>query len=587
MKRHKEVIWNIKDVLITKILEEEGNVSDSKTFSLIEHIKDLQLMACTLLKHIHRISDDELALHLIRTILLHNRANEVTVDQIEQLTKYMSDIQLYASIGRAITMTDYIYETWTKVMEICRVAPERLLYSLIERNQYELCYQWIQTVSLQEAVIKSQFIDLFTSKITDNPDNTDEYFIKVCKVLLKIMVMQMDSNLLLKLRNRRLLQYLVDFLIENSKNANHIYKNYKVSLIIFEVIDAKEANTLWHLIDVPLLIIEQYILNSKFESLMRILRAIRPHIKNNECQFCTTIEKVSSPSESSGSTSQRKNSNDETASEHSLHFNYYNHATSIQCVDQILRMYAAKALDFRIGSGIVDASVIPESVTPNSAISMDSLCETFVMPREAPDKAHWIKDNEATHCMCCKKSVFTMLTRRHHCRRCGRVICHTCSTKRITIPKLYENILVRVCNDCARQTEEAQKLNPDNVASTSTEKPPPPVQSPLILEENEQRISTRDGWIYRFTGNLKHDNLLREEFSFEYAPSASLCLNLISMHTPGQDSCEFLLSYCKKFEALLKPLKPGQSNPEVDYAFVTRILYCLSFAAKVRLHSKL
>lgn len=76
--------------------------------------------------------------------------------------------------------------------------------------------------------------------------------------------------------------------------------------------------------------------------------------------------------------------------------------------------------------------------------------------------------------------------------------------------------------------------------------------------------------------------MLREEFSFEYAPSASLCLNLISMHTPGQECCDFLLSYCRKFEALLKPLEPGQSNPEVDYTFVTRILYCLSFAAKVR-----
>lgn len=195
LKRHKQVIWNIKDVLITKILEEEADLSDVKTFSLIEHIKDLPLMSSTLLKHINRISDDELALHLIRTILLHNRVNEVPMDQFEQLTKYMSDIQLYASIGRAITMTDYIYETWTKVMEICRVAPERLLYSLIERNQYELCYQWIQTVSFQEAVIKSKFIDLFMTKITDNRDNNDEHFIKVCKVILKkIMLSQVDAN---------------------------------------------------------------------------------------------------------------------------------------------------------------------------------------------------------------------------------------------------------------------------------------------------------------------------------------------------------------------------------------------------------
>lgn len=575
-------------MLITKILEEEADVSDTKTFSLIEHIKDLPLMSTTLLKHINRISDDELALHLIRTILLHNRVNEVPMEQIDQLIKYMSDIELYASIGRAITMTDYIYETWTKVMEICRVAPERLLYSLIERNQYELCYQWIQTVSLQEAVIKSKFIDLFMDKITDNQDNNDEHFIKVCKVILKkIMVSQVDANLLLKLRNRKLLEYLVDFLIKTSKDDNIIYKNHKITLIIFDIVDVREANTLWELIDMPLLIIEQYILNSKFETLIRILHAIRPHIKNNECPICGTGAKGPSRLESSESDQEHKHSPDNTDSDFLSHFNYSNHATSVQCVDKILRTYAAKSLDFRIGSGSVDSNAIPESATPKSAVSMDSLCETFVMPREAPDRAHWIKDIEATHCMCCKKSVFTMLTRRHHCRRCGRVVCHSCSTKRLTIPKLYENILVRVCDDCARQTEESQTANAENIVTVSIEQPPqPPLQSSLLLEENLQRLSTRDGWMYRFTGNLKHDHMLREEFSFEYAPSASLCLNLISMHTPGQDCCDFLLSYCKKFEALLKPLKPGQSNPEVDYAFVTRILYCLSFAAKVRLNLK-
>lgn len=590
LKRHKQAIWNIKDVLITKILEaeEEENGLDSKTYSLIEHIKDLKLMARTLLKHINRISDDELARHLIQTILLHNRVNEVPADQIEQLKNYMCDIVLYASIGRAITMTDYIYEAWTKVVEISRVAPERLLYSLIERNQYELCYQWIQTVSLQETVKKSRFIDLFMTKITDNHDNNDEYFIKVAEILLKkIMAIHMDSNILLKLRNRKLLQYLIDYLIENSKDGNeYVYKNYKITLIIFDTIDAKEANTLWHLIDVPLLIIEQYILNSKFETLAKIIKAIRPHIKSNECQFCGTSTKVSLTQESSENTQQHNHSTDDCDLECSSPFNYRNHATSVQCVDKILQTYAAKSLDFRIGSGTDDLNIAPESTVASSAVSMESLCGTFQMPREAPDKAHWIKDHEATHCMCCKKSIFTMLTRRHHCRRCGRVVCHSCSTKRLTIPKLYENILVRVCNDCADQTEEAQRANTEIITSASTAQLPPPplsVEASVILEENEQRISTRDGWVYRFTGHLKHDHLLREEFSFEYAPSAALCINLISLHTPGQDCCEFLLNYCKKFEALLKPLKPGQSNPEVDYAFVTRILYCLSFAAKVML----
>lgn len=555
LRHYNQTIQRIKDNLITKILDEDDENGETKDYSLIEKIEDLQLMSCTLLKHINRISDDELALHLIRTISLHSRMNEVPINQLDQLKKYLSDITLYANIGRAITMTDFTYDAWTKIMEISRVAPERLLHSLIERSQYELCYEWIKTVSLEEIQIRHQFIDLLMSKITDNRDSHNKHFIKVCKVLLKNMVSHMDSKLLLKLRNRKLLQYIVDFLIEKTEQNNQMYNNYKITLRIFDIIDAREVNSLWELVEVPLLVIEQYILNSKFETLSRILNEIQPLIKENECQICS-----SSPIETNL---------DRTV------INYKDHATSIQCIDRILRTYAAKALDFRIGSG----SVTSDEPLPSRTISLDSLCGSFSIPREAPDKLHWIKDNEATHCMCCKRSVFTMLTRRHHCRRCGRVVCHTCSTKRLTIPKLYENILVRVCDDCFRQTNEAQSTSAEHAISIVTQ---PASPTSTIINTIERPVSSKGEWIYRFTGNLKHDNLLREEFSFEYAPSASLCLGLISMHTPGQNCCDFLLSYCKKFEALLKPLKPGHSNPEVDYAFVTRILYCLSFAAKVK-----
>lgn len=568
------MVRSIKDVLITKILEGEHE-DDLATLSLIENIKDLQLMSSTLLKYINRISDEELASHLIRNILLSNRVNEVPIEEIEQLKKYLSDITLYAHIGRATTMTDLLpYDAWTKVMDISRVAPDRLLKSLIERNQFELCYHWIQTVSLQEIEIKSQFIDLFMSKIEENRNNDEESFINVCKVILKIIVQQMDFSFLLKLRNRTLLQYLLDFLIENSTSENHIYNNYKITLSIFDIISFKDADTLWDLAETPLLIIEQYILNSKFETLSRILQTIRPLVKGNECTICANLPKWDASFIGDLSLS------------HSFFVDYKDHATSIECIDQILRTYAAKALDFRIGSGKMISEMGQKSL--NKANSMDSLCKTFIMPRETPDKSNWIKDDETTHCMCCKRSVFTMLTRRHHCRRCGRVVCHSCSTKRLLIPKLYENVMVRVCDDCHKQTNEAQTSKTENIPSPTVEKSPPPPSMPLlsssiaaILETNEQPIGTRIGWMYRFTGDLKHDSLLREEFSFEYPPSASLCLNLISMHTPGQNCCNFLLSYCKKFEALLKPLKPGQSNPEVDYAFVTRILYCLSFAAKV------
>ncbi|KAJ3041367.1 hypothetical protein HDV00_009508 [Rhizophlyctis rosea] len=39
----------------------------------------------------------------------------------------------------------------------------------------------------------------------------------------------------------------------------------------------------------------------------------------------------------------------------------------------------------------------------------------------------WIPDNEATTCMICGTTKFSLVTRKHHCRHCGRVICWKCS----------------------------------------------------------------------------------------------------------------------------------------------------------------
>lgn len=579
--RHGKTVEHIQDILIAKILDEKNedeneSEEDPETFTLIEHIKDIHVMSSTLLKHISQISDDELASHLIRTVLLHSRCQDLSIDEIEQLRKYLSDITLYANIGKATAMTDLLpYDTWTKVMEISRVAPERLLHSLIERNQYELCFNWIQTVSLQTTAIKAQFIDLFMSKIQDNRDTNDEYFLEVCKVLLKIIAAQTDSNLLLKLKNRKLLEYLVGFLTENSRDENPIYNNYKITLSIFDVIDPEEVDTLWDLVEMPLLIVEQYVINSKFDTLSKILQAIRPQIKNNECSICSNSMKSDNPDDNAEQSDEMKL---EHSFSRSFHVNY-NHAMAIQCIDHILRTYAGKALDFHIGS----ASVVSGTLTPNRSVSMESIGGSFIMPREAPDKSKWVKDIEAKHCMCCKRSVFTMLNRKHHCRRCGRVVCHSCSHKRLLIPKLYDNVMVRVCDDCSKQTNEIQNTMPESVTSQTTQASTSSSSIAELLENSQQPIASRSGWIYRFNGNPKHDSLLREEFSFEYAPSASLCLTLISMHTPGQSCSDFLLSHCRRFEALLKPLKPGFANPEVDYAFVTRILYCLSFAAKVNI----
>jgi len=74
--------------------------------------------------------------------------------------------------------------------------------------------------------------------------------------------------------------------------------------------------------------------------------------------------------------------------------------------------------------------------------------------------SQWERDEVATNCKVCKRR-FTFLLRRHHCRRCGRIHCNSCSSLRvvldpsavITDPSSHEEppqvpSLQRVCQTC-------------------------------------------------------------------------------------------------------------------------------------------
>ncbi|SMR41296.1 unnamed protein product [Zymoseptoria tritici ST99CH_1E4] len=82
-------------------------------------------------------------------------------------------------------------------------------------------------------------------------------------------------------------------------------------------------------------------------------------------------------------------------------------------------------------------------------------------------RPEWQPDGNVVSCPVCH-TIFGLFTRKHHCRKCGRVVCSACSPHRITIPRQYivtpegqsqspnghENPalgggeVVRVCNPC-------------------------------------------------------------------------------------------------------------------------------------------
>lgn len=70
-----------------------------------------------------------------------------------------------------------------------------------------------------------------------------------------------------------------------------------------------------------------------------------------------------------------------------------------------------------------------QSSTSGTHDADDRSQSEFVLPR-------WQPDAEVTYCPICQ-TQFSIFVRKHHCRKCGRVVCNSCSPHRIIIPHQY------------------------------------------------------------------------------------------------------------------------------------------------------
>eukprot|EP01128_Nolandella_sp_AFSM9_P006966 TRINITY_DN369_c1_g3_i1.p1 TRINITY_DN369_c1_g3~~TRINITY_DN369_c1_g3_i1.p1 ORF type:complete len:450 (-),score=65.87 TRINITY_DN369_c1_g3_i1:126-1475(-) len=71
-------------------------------------------------------------------------------------------------------------------------------------------------------------------------------------------------------------------------------------------------------------------------------------------------------------------------------------------------------------------------------------------------EALWEKDSSASACGICG-TTFSLLTRRHHCRSCGRLFCGTCCSTKKALPQYGYDTPVRICDICAKDVTISQR----------------------------------------------------------------------------------------------------------------------------------
>lgn len=673
----------LQDCFIKGFLRQSVHaLNDNSPYAFIDSISDINQRAACLLQHIGRISDAQLAIRLIRACLLHDGGADLEEIRRNELHRWLRNVTVYARCTELLAANDSrdtaTTRTWVQVRQLSETEPARILEALLDGDEFALGLQWsaihpiARVASMPDAL--GDVVETFVRTVARQSLVIADLF-ALLESLAQPTVLRIYHELIMIVRNVPVLRYLIDSLQKHSADDNGAISDEQraqahrinVTLSIFEL--TADADTTssddyaqlpWHLLTTPLLIIEQYLMNTRFEALAHIVNGLRPLLNAaRPCTFCHDRRHMlyldrsgdgggGERSFNAGSGSELNRSSriafnissrtfcDSVCDEFVLLHNDFaqrsEHTIATDCVDSLLRIYASKALDIRVTEALRrqlaspnDATAAsnapsendnndddeiaadtdqqqPQSTADTSLASTDSLA-AFRVPIAPTTRAQWTRDEDAMHCMCCRRAVFTMLTRRHHCRQCGRVVCHACSARRELIPTLYADVPVRVCDDCQRylgaekQHSRALALATSAVPSSGSRtssrgaSPHPGLSRQATVHSMGAAAAVReigvmgglDAGYWQFSGNLRHDELLRDEFCYEFAPSVSLCLSILALHSStGPECAEFLLRHCGRFESLLRPLQPDYPNPEVDYALVTRMLHCLALAAKVR-----
>uniref|UniRef100_A0A182PQ67 FYVE-type domain-containing protein n=1 Tax=Anopheles epiroticus TaxID=199890 RepID=A0A182PQ67_9DIPT len=473
---------------------------------------------------------------------------------------------------------------WQNARKFSVENASTVLHQLIELGEYRVCGEWIKLHPIESerelemfmyAVHRVSSPSASSSTDPQSGETPIGLLFRIIETMPVDAVVKLYETIMLNIRSVPVVSYMLGYLQRNAA-MKPLYQKYQLSLKIFEHLSQEEYDGLWNLASRPLLIIEQCLMNSRLELLAGVMRSIRGLLVADVCTHCYEHrEYIRDLHDAAQSGVEGQQTPATVQRRHPVHDNLF---ISHECVDCLLRVYAGKALEYKVFPDVDPTDALHPIGAVSRVSSYDSLSEVggqpFVMPKEIPTRDRWVKDEDALHCMCCRRT-FSMLNRRHHCRRCGRVVCHSCSKRKIRLPNFYENVAVRVCDNCWENLAGSQSKDGTAVGSEAAAAAPPSATSSRASDAGSQ-------YEWQLTGNERYDSVIRDEYSYEYAPSTGQCLAICSLHTPNEEIASFLLYHCAKLEALLRPLHPGVPNPEIDYALVARMLLNLTLGVKVR-----
>ncbi|XP_076978925.1 zinc finger FYVE domain-containing protein 26 [Tamandua tetradactyla] len=479
-----------------------------------------------------------------------------------ELQKKLVELRVYQKIlGLQATPA---WCDWQTLRSCCVEDPSTVMNIILEAKEYGLCEEWGCLYPIpREHLITLHQKHLLHLLETGDPEKALQLLQRIPDptMCLEVAEQSLDQHPSLT-TSYFLANYLTTHFYGELTSARHreiqaLYVGSKVLLSLPEQHRASYS----HLSSSPLLMLEQLLMNMKVDWATVAVQTLHQLLARQEIGF------------------------------------------SMDEVDSLLSRYAGKALDFpyslreKRSDSVIHLQEIVNQISDSETLSRSPSAEfsspmapgistvhspspkerslpqsqpplEFVPPATPPSRHQWVPDEIESICMVCRRERFTMFNRRHHCRRCGRLVCSSCSTKKMAVEGCRENH-ARVCDQCySYYNKDILEESPGQSEAPDSPKSESPPYSAVVRVPKAVELE----WTLDL--NEEENELVRSEFYYEQAPSASLCIAILNLHRDHVACGHQLIEHCCR-------LSQGLTNPEVDAGLLTDIMKQLLFSAKM------
>ncbi|XP_043842321.1 zinc finger FYVE domain-containing protein 26 [Dromiciops gliroides] len=547
-----EELSSIKDVILSC-----ATANDKDGWQYLFSVKDATLRSQMALRFVERWPLEP-CLEILAFCISEPAVPEGLISELHTKLK---ELQVYQKI--LDLQSTPMWSDWQALKRCCADNPLVVMDLILEAKEYQLCEEWgcLYPIPREHLISLNQKHLLYLLEGGDH-EKALQLLQRISDPTMRLDVTEhsLDQHPSLA-ASHFLANYLTTHFYRELTATRHyeiqaLYVGSKVLLTLPEPYRASYS----HLSSSPLLMLEQLLMNMKVDWATVAVQTLHRLLAGQEMGF--TMEDIDTLlSRYAGKALDFPYSLKQKRSDSVIHLQESLNQVS---EPETLPKSASVELSAATFPGVSFAR--SPSLKERSFPQSDSL--EFVPPEKPPAREQWVPDELEITCMVCRSERFTMFNRRHHCRRCGRLVCGSCSTKKMVVEGSRENP-VRVCDQC--YSHYNQHVPEENTGHTEASDSSSSESPPYLAVVRVPKAAHLE-WTLEL--NEEENNLVRSEFYYEQAPSASLCIAILNLHR-NSIACGYqLIDHCCR-------LSQGLTNPEVDAGLLIDIMKQLLFSAKM------